>query len=144
MKLKHCSMKRHLTIWIIRLLMTGDKPRNIGFTLHGHTWKAQIGDSLSRVISTQGAISVGGVYNIELEGGANQHKGDYLYRSGSLKWDVESGMWGILRIKKHNMLWYCQRIFSAAGNRLRNLRRVKKNVDMDRGLKTGATNNNND
>jgi FtsP/CotA-like multicopper oxidase with cupredoxin domain len=129
---------------IIRLLMTGDKPRNIGFTLHGHTWKAQIGDSLSRVISTQGAISVGGVYNIELEGGANQHKGDYLYRSGSLKWDVESGMWGILRIKKHNMLWYCQRIFSAAGNRLRNLRRVKKNVDMDRGLKTGATNNNND
>lgn len=25
--------------------------------------------------------------------------GDYLYRSSIIKWDIESGMWGILRIK---------------------------------------------
>ena len=25
--------------------------------------------------------------------------GDYLYRSSIIRWDRESGMWGILRIK---------------------------------------------
>lgn len=28
--------------------------------------------------------------------------GDYLYRSGVIKWDIESGMWGIFRIKDQN------------------------------------------
>ena len=39
----------------------------------------------------QGGVRVGGVYNIELENGASEYPGDYLYRSGSLRWDVESG-----------------------------------------------------
>lgn len=92
---------------IIRLLMPSDKPRNIGFALHGHQWRAQIDDKLSRIIGAQGAISVGGVYNIELQGGASQIPGDYLYRSGSLRWDVESGMWGILRVKRRRIPACC-------------------------------------
>ena len=36
---------------------------------------------------------------LELLGGASGCPGDYLYRSGALRWDVESGMWGILRIQ---------------------------------------------
>lgn len=76
----------------IRLLMPADKPRNISFVLHGHRWKAQPGDPLSRDIPVQGAMSVGNVLNIEPE--RTKSRGDYLYRSGSLRWDVESGMWG--------------------------------------------------
>lgn len=95
---------------IIRLLMPADKPRNIGIALHGHTWKAHIGARRSRVISTQGAISVGSVYNIELEDGANKTPGDYLYRSGSYRWDLESGMWGILRIKRGVIRRCCRNI----------------------------------
>ena len=34
--------------------------------------------------------------------------GDYLYRSGSLRWDVESGMWGIFRIVSRNVRYYCE------------------------------------
>ena len=45
--------------------MPGDKPRNIGFVLHGHNWCAKPDDPFSTVIPAQGAISVGGVYNIE-------------------------------------------------------------------------------
>ncbi len=52
---------------IIRLLMPADKPRNISFVLHGHNWRVQPADPFSTVISAQGAISVGGVYNIELQ-----------------------------------------------------------------------------
>lgn len=83
---------------IIRLLMTADKPRNTGFIVHGHTWKTQPNNPLSNIISSQGAISVGSVYNIQFENGASNFVGDYLYRSGSFKWDIESGMWGIIRI----------------------------------------------
>ncbi len=33
---------------------------------------------------------------------------DYLYRSGSLKWDVESGMWGIFRVLRKDLFCKCK------------------------------------
>lgn len=84
---------------IIRYLMPGDKPRNTAFLIHGHAWREQPENPLSNVEPVKGAISVGNVYNLELLGGASDCPGDYLYRSGALRWDVESGMWGILRIQ---------------------------------------------
>lgn len=101
---------------IIRLLMPADKPRNISFVLHGHNWRAQPDDPFSTVISAQGAISVGGVYNIELINGASDVPGDYLYRSGSLRWDVESGMWGIFRVMSRNIRYRCECICRNIGN----------------------------
>lgn len=95
---------------ILRLLMPADKPRNIGFVLHGHTWRAQQDDPLSNTISVQGAISVGGSYNIELDGGASLTPGDYQYRSGSLRWDVESGMWGIFRVLRSGIKRRCESV----------------------------------
>ena len=91
---------------IIRLLMPADKPRNISFVLHGHNWKAQPDDPFTRTISVQGALSVGNVLNIEPE--CISKIGDYLYRSGSLRWDVESGMWGIYRVTNHNLRYRCE------------------------------------
>ncbi len=93
---------------IIRYLMSADKPRNISFTLHEHNWLSQPDDPFSRRVSIQGAVSVGGVYNIELENGASEYPGDYLYRSGSLRWDVESGMWGIFRVMKKGVKYCCE------------------------------------
>ena len=93
---------------IIRLLMPADKPRNISFVMHGHTWAAQPNDPFSTIISAQGAVSVGGVYNIELLNGASEITGDYLYRSGSLRWDVESGMWGIFRVMNRSIKYRCE------------------------------------
>lgn len=93
---------------IIRLLMPADKPRNISFVMHGHSWRAQPDDPFSTIISAQGAISVGGVYNIELQNGASNVPGDYLYRSDSLRWDVESGMWGIFRVMNRNIRYRCE------------------------------------
>lgn len=80
----------------IRLLMPSDKPRNHSFVLHGHTWKAQSKDPYSPDIWSQGAISIGSVYDIKFT--ANSYAGDYVYRSGAFRWAVEQGMWGILRI----------------------------------------------
>lgn len=92
---------------IFRTMMPADKPRNVGFTIHGHLWREQPKDPGSRVIPLQGAISIGNKFDIELEGGA-ACPGDYLYRSGSLKWDVESGMWGIFRVVKQGIGCKCK------------------------------------
>lgn len=93
---------------MIRLLMPADKPRNISFLIHGHNWRAQPDDPFTRIIPVQGAVSVGNVFNIEPE--PTKCAGDYLYRSGSLRWDVESGMWGILRVSSRNIKCRCESI----------------------------------
>lgn len=92
---------------IFRTMMPADKPRNVGFTVHGHTWREQPDDPFSRIIPLQGGISIGNTFSMELKDGASC-PGDYLYRSGSLKWDVESGMWGIFRVKKQGMKCKCK------------------------------------
>lgn len=92
----------------IRLLMPADKPRNISFTLHGHQWTSQPDDPYSRNVPIQGAVSVGNVFNIEPE--KTKRAGDYLYRSGSLRWDVESGMWGIFRVTNRNIKCKCENV----------------------------------
>ncbi|NLL78352.1 MAG: multicopper oxidase domain-containing protein [Clostridiales bacterium] len=94
---------------IFRTMMPADKPRNVGFGIHGHLWKEQPEDSYSRVIPLQGAVSIGNRFEIELKDGASC-PGDYLYRSGSLKWDVESGMWGIFRVLKQGMGCKCRNV----------------------------------
>ncbi len=95
---------------IFRTLMPADKPRNVGFGIHGHMWREQQKDPKSRMIPLQGAISIGSAYNMELKDGASC-PGDYLYRSGSLKWDVESGMWGILRVSKGSIISKCKNMY---------------------------------
>jgi len=92
---------------VFRTMMAADKPRNTVFAIHGHMWKEQPRDSHSRVIPLQGGISIGNRFDMELMGGASC-PGDYLYRSGVLKWDLESGMWGIFRVKKKSLGRKCR------------------------------------
>lgn len=92
---------------IFRTMMPADKPRNVSLTVHGHLWREQPKDPLSREIPLQGGISVGNRFDMELKDGASC-PGDYLYRSGSFGWDVESGMWGIFRVMKHSIRCKCK------------------------------------
>lgn len=94
---------------VFRTVMPADKPRNVGFAIHDHVWAEQPEDPFSRVVPLQGAISVGATYDIEPVCGVSC-PGDYLYRSGTLKWDVESGMWGILRVRKHGFGCKCRQV----------------------------------
>ena len=44
---------------------------------------------------------VGAVRDLELLGGAGAFlgfDGDFMYRSGNIQWDIEQGMWGIMRV----------------------------------------------
>lgn len=91
----------------IRLIHGGVKETHV-FHLHNHQWRLEPDDPFTRIIPVQGAVSVGNVFNIEPE--RTNCPGDYLYRSGSLKWDVESGMWGILRVSGRNIKCRCESI----------------------------------
>ncbi len=94
---------------IFRTMMPADKPRNVSLAIHGHLWREQPKDDLSREIPIQGGISIGNRFDMELKGGASC-PGDYLYRSGSFGWDVESGMWGIFRVMKQGIRCRCKKI----------------------------------
>ncbi|KSV59624.1 multicopper oxidase domain-containing protein [Acetivibrio ethanolgignens] len=103
---------------IFRTMMPADKPRNVSFAVHGHVWREQPGDAYSREIPLQGAVSIGNTYNMELKDGASC-PGDYLYRSGSLKWDVESGMWGIFRVLKKGFGCKCKKACQKAVEKIK-------------------------
>lgn len=95
---------------IFRTMMPADKPRNTSITIHDHLWREQHQDSFSRIVPLQGGISIGNKFDIELLDGA-RCPGDYLYRSGSLAWDVESGMWGIFRVMRQSFGRKCKTIY---------------------------------
>ncbi len=78
--------------------------------VHDYIWREQHQDPFSRIIPLQGGISIGNKFDIELQDGAGC-PGDYLYRSGSLAWDVESGMWGIFRVVKRRFGHKCKAIY---------------------------------
>lgn len=87
----------------IHLIGGCDKPRNHGFTIHGHSWQEwpYLGNN-SPQMSSQGGISSGFVKTFAFK--ANSRKGNYMYRSGVLKYAVEQGLWGILRVRPRRIL----------------------------------------
>jgi hypothetical protein len=82
---------------VIRFACAADKPRNHGFTLHGHAWREwPHRGAESPVMSSEAALSSSSVRSYRFR--ANSTPGDYLYRSSVFKWVVAQGAWGILRV----------------------------------------------
>ncbi|MDY5026992.1 MAG: hypothetical protein SPF19_10825 [Oliverpabstia sp.] len=104
---------------IFRTMMPADKPRNVGFCIHDHEWKEVLDGPSSDIRVLQGGISIGNTFNMELKDGAFC-PGDYLYRSGSLKWDVESGMWGIFLVMKKGIRYKCKKTCRKVIERIKN------------------------
>jgi manganese oxidase len=90
---------------VIRLTNPAERRRAHSFHLHGHYWKFDSKEMDSRIQSFEGHIIAGYTQDIRIIGGAGgtfNFPGDYLYRSGLIRWDIELGMWGIFRV--HNNL----------------------------------------
>ena len=87
----------------IRLIHPADKPRTRTFVMHGHKFLRSEEDVNSSIISANPQMTVGSNNDLHLfygAGGLFNTPGDYLYRSGNIRWDIELGMWGILRVFK--------------------------------------------
>lgn len=87
----------------IRLVNPSERRRSHTFHLHGHYWNTDDKDIISEVKSVEGEITTGHAsdHHIHYGAGSFYHLfGDYLYRSGNIRWDIEQGMWGIIRVHK--------------------------------------------
>ncbi|MGM7635158.1 copper oxidase [Bacillus sp. Hm123] len=85
----------------IRLVTPAERRRSHTFHLHGHRFRFDVKDINSRVESFVGSNVAGAKRNLELFGGAGAfggYSGDFMYRSGNIQWDIEQGMWGIMRV----------------------------------------------
>jgi len=85
----------------VRILNPAERRRAHGFHLHGHNWRFDKDDVNSPFDSLDGEIVAGHKQDAFLSYGAGSFfgvAGDYMYRSGNIRWDIELGMWGIMRV----------------------------------------------
>ncbi|OCL27322.1 copper oxidase [Orenia metallireducens] len=85
----------------VRLLMPADKSRAHSFFIHNHLYKHQAEDNFTNIIGIQGEITIGRELDKKLlygAGGFLNPSGDFMYSSGLIRWDIELGMWGIIRV----------------------------------------------
>ena len=88
----------------IRFAFPADRQRAHTITFHGHHFLRSKKDITSSYASFKGESTVGTNDDFHLfygAGGMDQQPGDYLYRSGNIRWDLELGLWGILRVLKN-------------------------------------------
>ncbi|MEM1506128.1 copper oxidase [Domibacillus sp. 8LH] len=86
---------------IVRLTNPSERRRTNTFHLHGHNWKFDPRDIDARIDSYVGHVAPGAAEDLFLIGGAGgtyNYPGDYMYRSGNIRWGIEQGMWGIIRV----------------------------------------------
>lgn len=86
---------------VVRFCFPADKPRAHAFHIHGHNWRRENNDMNSDIVPVLGQISVGERDSFYLSSGAGglcKIPGDYMYRSVNIRWDLELGMWGIIRV----------------------------------------------
>ncbi len=85
----------------MRVLQSSDRVRVHQFILSGHGWNYQPFDPTSTVRSAIGMLMPGRSFSQWLLGGAGGTSGmtgDFLYRDGNLRNQVDAGLWGILRV----------------------------------------------
>lgn len=84
-----------------RLITPSERRRTHTFHLHGHYWRREATDVYSEVRSVEGNNVAGHKQDMLLwygAGGRYGVPGDYMYRSGNIRWDIELGMWGLFRV----------------------------------------------
>ncbi|WP_026672624.1 multicopper oxidase domain-containing protein [Alkalihalobacterium bogoriense] len=85
----------------VRLVVPAERRRTHTFHIHGHYWRRDREDVDSKFRSVEGQNIIGHKLDARLVGGAGglyNFPGDYMYRSGNIRWDIELGMWGIIRV----------------------------------------------
>ena len=85
----------------VRLLVPADRRRTNTFTLHGHYWRTNWTSDNSSYKGVRGQCVAGFTFDMDLIGGAGgvlSYPGDYMYRTGNIRWNIELGIWGIMRV----------------------------------------------
>ncbi|MGD6843793.1 multicopper oxidase domain-containing protein [Bacillus infantis] len=93
---------------IFRYAYPSERRRTQTFHVHGHYWHIDTSNMNSSIKSVQGENVMGRVNDLRLLYGAGSlygYPGDYMFRSGNIRWGIEPGFWGIMRV--HQELQKC-------------------------------------
>lgn len=82
-------------LWL-RLVGATDKPRNHTFTVHGMAWPVAPWVPDGPFEGSLSGLTGGFARTLEMRA---RGAGDHAYRSGVFRWDVEGGLWGIIRVR---------------------------------------------
>ncbi len=84
-----------------QLLMPADRPRAHSFLVHAHSFRNVHLDLFSQVFGARSGVTIGEAIANPLLGAASPlgTPGDFLYRSGMVRWDIELGAWGVFRVR---------------------------------------------
>lgn len=86
---------------VVKFFVPAGSPRPIPLFVHNQLSHNEPTNMDSQINGVYGAVTIGGSRNLQL---INQDKfiktepGDYMYQSTSIRWDIEQGMWGFMRI----------------------------------------------
>ena len=86
---------------VVKFFVPAGSPRPIPLFVHNQLSHNEPANMDSQINGVYGAVTIGGSRNLQL---INQDKfiktepGDYMYQSTSIRWDIEQGMWGFMRI----------------------------------------------
>lgn len=86
---------------VVKLFVPASQSRAIPLFVHNQLSHNEPTSLNSQTLGVYGAITVGGTRNLQLIKQENRIKvepGDYMYQSTSITWDIEQGMWGIMRL----------------------------------------------
>ena len=86
---------------VIKVIMPGDRSRATSFGIHNNLAFKDSNYLSNRLKGVTTALTVGNTFERKLldysEYVEEQH-GDYMYQSNNITWDMEQGMWGMMRI----------------------------------------------
>lgn len=90
---------------VVKFFVPASQTRAIPLYVHNQLSHSEPTNMDSQILGVYGSVTIGGSRNLQL---INQEKqlrtqpGDYLYHSTSITWDIEQGMWGIMRLLPHD------------------------------------------
>lgn len=86
---------------VMNVIMPGDRSRATSFAVHNYASYYDSDYLQSGIIGSITAISAGNTFErklIDYTDFVEEEPGDYMYQSTNITWDIEQGMWGIMRV----------------------------------------------
>lgn len=90
---------------VVHVVVPGDRSRATSFAIHNNMALEDSNYLQTRIKGTTTAMVAGGNFERRLfdyTAFTEEQAGDYMYQSANITWDLEQGMWGMMRVVNRN------------------------------------------
>ncbi len=96
---------------VINVIMPGDRGRATSFGIHNNLAYEDSNYLSSRIKGITSAVTVGDTFErklLDYTEYVEEQPGDYMYQSANITWDIEQGMWGMMRVVDEKAYEICK------------------------------------